>query len=680
MLELPEIKGGDFEETLDRLKKQIPSLCPEWCDLSESSPGVMLLELLTYISLEQCSSMNKIGGGALINLGRLIGFTPQRLSPAAATAVLPAAAPKGEKLKVGSLVFETTRDFSPCGSRAVMFGRCNENGGIATLCRVNEKTPPQRMFADSDSFVIGFDKPLEAGKNISLYLCLDPQGRTLPNGLSEAPWGSPLRWQYYTVGGWRDVQLISDETLSCLQSGFLTFRVGSHAELDGVYPIRAVADRSRFDLMPLLNGAYTDACPVRQTDTKCDSVTFDINSFQSNRMVFSNALAENGVFKLFVNSAMGWCNAEDMNIAFDVVREQEGFRLATSSRKDLAALFSELDGSEVLMLVMYEQEFVREFTQFYSDGSANQRIPLNFSGAFAPETGLMAAQEQDGVLYWHRWSWSDKLPLQPPECRCFSIDPADGSLVFGDKIHGAIPAACGRKSIMLTSLRLTSGADGNISSCRAESAAGNAELITPAQDGRDRETPDSFFARVLKAPKPGTLLTLADYEQAAMQTAGVLLNSAQAYCTKDRSGKVVPNAVTLLTEPLTGRTDHSLAGLEWVKDAVQRHIEELRTINTRVTVKFPKYIPMSAALSFDGTGFSSDAERDAEACIRRYFDENRGGEIDSARLTKLLTALPCVSAVRSLELSEPAMGGRFSVPEGSRVYLKSCEIYCTNRR
>ena len=39
-----------------------------------------------------------------------------------------------------------------------------------------------------------------------------------------------------------------------------------------------------------------------------------------------------------------------------------------------------------------------------------------------------------------------------------------------------------------------------------------------------------------------------------------------------------------------------------------------------------------------------------------------------------------IGSVRSLGLSEPVIGGRFAVPEGSRVYLKKCEIYCTDRR
>lgn len=678
MLELPEIKSGDFEEVLERLKKQIPSLCPEWCNVSESSAGIMLLELLTYISLEQQSSMNKISGSALINLGRLLGFSPEHLTPARATAQLHGAAMSGEKLRVDSLVFETEKELVPCGAGVAVFGRCDERGEIVTLCRNNAKTPPQRLFADGNSFVIGLDNSVEAGREIRLALCFDTQGRKIPDGLSEAPWGNLVRWQYYSADGWRDVGIISDGTLSCFRTGELVFRTKKPlAELGGVYPIRCVAeDTSGFDLPPLLTGAYTDSCPVRQTDTKCESVSFDIEAFRSNKMVFRSALAKNKVFRLMINSSVGWCDSADINVAFDVVNEQDGFRLATSSRKELSELFSELDGSEVLTLIIYEQEFVRDFTQFSSDGSANQRIPLNFSGAFAPETELMAAREQDGVLYWHKWRRSDKLAVEPPESRCFAVGPAEGCLVFGDRLHGAVPPSCGRKNIMLTTLRLTNGAEGNIPPCHA----GGAEIIAPAHGGKNEDTPDSFFARAVRLQKPETLLTLSDYENAAMATEGILLKSAEAYCTKDRAGNIVPNAVTLMIEPMTAQGDKPEAAPEWYIGAVKSRLDLLRTINTRITVKFPKYIPISVELSFCGTGFTSGAEREAEECIRRYFDENSGGEISSAQLAKRLSELPCVGSVRSLGLSEPVIGGRFAVPEGSRVYLKKCEIYCTDRR
>ncbi len=678
MLELPEISGGDFEEILEDLKKQIPALCPEWSNLSESSPGIMLLELLTYICLEQRKSMNKIGGGALINLGRLLGFTPERLAPSHAAAALCGASPKGRKLRVASLVFETERDFTPTGSSVIMYGRCDSSGGIIPVCRVNEKTPPQRLFAGGSGFVIGFDKPLEEKRSVGLYLCFDARGRKYPAEVGEPPWGSIVRWQYYSKNGWRDVEMISDGTLSCYRSGELSFRVGSaHERLSGVFPVRCAAVENRFDLLPVLTGAYPDSCPVRQTDTKCDSVTFGIEEFRANRMVFRHALAESGVYRLMINSAEGWRGAEDMNIAFDVTPAPEGFRLATSSRKELAELFEGIDGGGALMLVMYEHEYVRDFTSFFSDGSSNQRIALNFSGVFACETKLMAAREKDGALFWDKWDYSATLSAEPPEARCFGIGKPEESLVFGDKLHGAIPQKCGGKSVMLTTLRLTSGSAGNICPAKCE---GGAEIVSAASGGCDEDTPESFLARVLNSRQPRTLLTLPDYEKAAMETEGILLRSAEAYCTKDRAGKTALNSVTLLAEPVTDRADNSAEGLDWYIDMIKRRLDELRTINTRVIVKFPRYIPISVELSMEASRYAADAGREARERIKLYFSENSGGIIDAAKLTKALSELPGISAVRSLKLSEPALNGSFAVPKGSRAFLDGCEIYCTDRR
>ncbi len=679
MLELPEISGGDFEEVLLSLKEQIPDLCPEWSNLSESSVGIMLLELLTYISLEQRRSMNKIGGEALINLGRMLGFSPDKLTPSHAAAALSNTSSKGRKLRVGSLVFETERDFFPTDSAVIMYGRCDGSDVIIPVCRVNEKTPPQRLFSDSSSFVFGFDKPPGEKKDIRLYLCFDPRGRKYPTGIRKAPWGNIVRWQYYSNNGWKDARVIFDGTLSCYRTGELILRIDSaHEKISGVFPIRCVAAVNRFDLLPVLNGVYMNACPVRQTDTKCDSVTFGIEEFSANKMIFRNALAKNRVFRLMVNSVMGWRDAEDMNIAYDVISVLEGYRLVTSSRKELAEFFTDIGGEEVFMLVMYEHEYVREFTSFFSDGSSNQRIALNFSGVYACETRLMAACEREGVLYWQRWDYSEKLSAEPPERRCFAIELPDAKLAFGDKLHGAIPPRCGKKSVMLTTLRLTSGSIGNIFPAQCEESG--AAIISAAVGGRDEDTPESFLARVLDNRKPRTLLTLSDYEKTAMETEGILLKSAEAYCTKDRVGKIVPNSVTLLAEPVTDRADNSAEGLDWYIDMIKQRLDELRTINTRIIVKFPHYIPISVELNMEAERFAQDAQRKAKECIKVYFAENSGGVIDAAKLTKLLSGLSGISTVRMLKLSDPVLNGSFTVPQGSRAYLGGCEIYCTDRR
>ena len=88
MLELPEIGRPDFEDTLARLKSRIPALTTEWTNLTENSVGIALLELLTYLALEQRSNMNKISADAITYLGRLYGFEPHTAAAASATACL----------------------------------------------------------------------------------------------------------------------------------------------------------------------------------------------------------------------------------------------------------------------------------------------------------------------------------------------------------------------------------------------------------------------------------------------------------------------------------------------------------------------------------------------------------------------------------------------------------------
>ena len=101
MQELPEIGVQDFESALLANEQRLYSLIGGRSSFSESSVGVTLLELLTWLQTEQQRNMNRITSGELRSLCALYGYQPRTQRPAEAFAAYSSekALPAGTKLR-----------------------------------------------------------------------------------------------------------------------------------------------------------------------------------------------------------------------------------------------------------------------------------------------------------------------------------------------------------------------------------------------------------------------------------------------------------------------------------------------------------------------------------------------------------------------------------------------------
>ena len=667
MLELPEIGRPDFEDTLARLKSRIPALTTEWSNLTENSVGIALLELLTYLALEQRSNMNKISADAITYLGRLYGFEPHTSAAASATACFSHCISlcKGTKLHTEGHVFELTHNAVYDGNKAVRYGSINGKSNLISTADVGERAPSVMMFSDSDDFVIGFAQPLPSDEDINITLVFDAQSRTLPDDMDDFDTGSEITWQFYSNGSWRDAELVSDGTFNCFRTGETVLRLNrTHTELDGVYPIRAVVKKRGFDKLPLITGAYLSCVQLMQTDTKCTSVKFSHESFAENKMVFSHALAESGIYRLFVKTAAGYCAAEDMDIAYDVVNENGEYRLATSSRTALLDLFARDDiYDDALMLVLYEKEYVHDFTVYRCENCSNSKIMLNFSGVIGSACKLMIKEDRDGAL-WQEWNYTEKLHTCSSSDKVFAIDEQLGCIVFGDDIHGAVPHG----KLILTSLVLTDGESGNIADNRS---AENGIRIINAHGGTNHESTEHFFRRILTEKTEHTLLTEQDFISAAMDVKGLFIKSAEVF----DSGN---NSITLLIEPeceLYGRNHNAL---DWYTENIRKALSRACLITTKLRVVFPEYIPICVRMTVNAAPATADVRDDIISFVKIYFAQRSAGTVDYAELLKAVSALKCVDSVSSLKMTiypnEGVSHTSITATSGSRLYLKSADI------
>lgn len=708
MLELPKIKVGDFEETLLGLANKIPEMNSEWQNLSESSVGIMLLELLTYLNLEQRKNMNKISGESLINLGRLFGEIPLKTAPSntiAAFSCEPQTIHKFTKLYANSLVFETESDCIIDDNRVINFGKSDSENYFVPYSSEADAQLELHIFNDSDTLIIGFAKPFDYEKEVKLVLCLNENlNRKMPQKMSEFIIETEVVWQYYGVENdvtdWFNVRLISDETYALFRTGMIKFELrGTHKEINGVFPIRCVLRRNCFDILPVITGAYLHTSPIVQTDTKCISENFTLEMFEKNRMTFSNAMAEKKIFKLFVNTKKGFRNADELDISFDVIYENNSFRLVTSSRKMLSEIFAELDETdknEVMKLVIYSQDYVRDFTEYVvENSSSNQQIQLNFNGLFGSRTRIMAAKEINGEQYWQPWEYVEKLSLATPSAKVFTVDAENGLLIFGDNIHGAVPKESLIKNLIVTDMALTNGVAGNIVAGRLnfdhnetfETADNNikkavkADRIVAAIGGTNAEKPNEFLQRILTIKRFGTLITETDFIDRTINTDGLLIENAKAFPTPK-----VENSITVVIEPAVKISEivenNDETKLDWYLKNVYNNLMKYHPLTLEIEVRFPLYIPISADVQIETSSFFVDVEQTVRRQLEQFFAAVSDDEIDYNEVLRNVSEIDGISQVIKLELitnnAARLHNGSISIPPHGKAYLKHCRVISRN--
>lgn len=682
MQELPEISVQDFESALLANEQRLYSLTGGRSSFSESSVGVALLELLTWLQTEQQRNMNRITSEELRSLCALYGYRPRTQRPAEAYAAYSSdkALPAGTKLRAEDIVFETQQDCPAGTNYAAAYAKVTD--GRAEPYRFDPESPFRfEIFDGSDYFVMGFTQPFSSGGDHSLLMCFDGSGRDFPQDMEGFETGSEVAWQYFGSeggkSGWHDVELLSDETHGCFCTGRVSFRIkGQHERNGRVFPLRAKLIMRGFDRLPGFCGAFVQNCPVLQLDTRCACVGFRAEEFEKNAMYFSSPLAAGGELLLFVRTKQGWRSADSLDIAYEADSYGDGSRLVTSSRSQLSELFGQLTVSAdepLLLLAVYEQQYVRDFSCLHSDGTSGQRITLNFTGVFPERLRLLAGA--DGV--YSEWRLTSSIAECGGSDEVFALD--GDTLIFGDNQHGKVPP---QGDILLISLALTTGAAGNIPAGAFASGEGfTAARPVPAHGGMTAERPEQTFARILREPKEKTLLSEADFAECAVNTLGLLIKQAQVFRTVDKNGEAKPNAVTVVVHPDIPEPHRITAQLGWYLTALKRRMEPLCPMTLALTVRFPAYIPADISVSVRSRDYYVSAENTVRSFMEGYFGDVRHGT-DRSQLLRELSSLPGITAVSGLSIrcsgSETVRlpDGSVSAPEWCRLYLRKLEVVC----
>ena len=263
----------------------------------------------------------------------------------------------------------------------------------------------------------------------------------------------------------------------------------------------------------------------------------------------------------------------------------------------------------------------------YGDGRTGQQYPLAHPPVIAGSETIQVL----GPLGWENWQAVDDLALAGPDDPFYALDPGDGTVRFGDGLHGRIPLP--GEAIRCLAYRYGGGVRGNVGAgrinrvLRASPAAALALKPTnplPADFGADAETLPEASARIPQVLRHNDrAVASADFADLALQTPGVHVGRAEVLPRHKPHERVdgVPGVVTLIVLPAYDpqQPDQPTPDKEMLR-RVCAWLEPRRLVTTELYVTPPQYVRLSCSVAVEpdaGAG-EETLRRHVELALRQH--------------------------------------------------------------
>lgn len=635
-LKIPTIDDRSYREILAEAIERIEVHNPEWTNHGDADPGITVLQLFAFMTESLLYRANQIPTRNRLKFLSLLGESTR---PAQAARGLVAFSAPRARLEVTSLApglalaagptpFSTEDgvDVLPIEGRVYYKATLDADEEAAMRARYE---PVYAAFVDDPSALAfyetrPFEDPSSASTRRSLSLAEDAVDGSL--------WIALLARSAADVETTRD--LIAQRRLT----------LGVMPELSAAEKVLApggavAAEASRLDVYvpsPPANGLLPDEPELRipqyrQLDTKA---TEDV-------------IGKGGVIEVSLPSADAlrlWSNLEPTEAGtadFPPSLEDDAVadRLVTwlrirppSTKMTVRLSWLGINASRVV-----QRQVVRSEIAGVGSGAPDQAVRLAQRG-IDPSSLVVTVGEQ-------RFSRIDDLFAAAPEApnltsastptaaRVFQLDADEGTLTFGNGLHGVRPPAGAR---IVAAYGYGGGVAGNVGlgAIRGGPALPPGVKVTnpvPTWGGTDPETADEAERRIPQTLRHrDRLVSKADFQELTEQTPGVDIARVEVLPLfyPPLPAARAEGVVTVLViprndpeQPLAPRPDRPFL------EAVCQHLEPRRLVTTELYVRGPTYVPILVSIGVSLIpGFdSSDVERRVEAAIRTFLSPIDGG-------------------------------------------------------
>lgn len=618
MIKSENLAREGFEDIFKSAKSEISKIYPGWTNHNTSDPGIMILELLAYLTEVQQYRLNFIHRGHYLRYLKLLGAAPRETTPSKTYLKLSGSGTLPEKtlFYADELPFETAYTCTPNDNDIVCLQSGSDvlqnEGGIFSADLKSSGSAFFHPFGKGGKssaekypeFKIKTKNPVMADSITGIYFSVTHTEKFSPIRSSDELTAA------FTAD---NAKILLDETMGFTKSGVILIK----AEKDSDEIVFRITSGG-FAAMPILTAVILDVIPAYQKKTLSYVTQFDGRSVP------------------------------------DILMKKD----ADDRRKTVKNI--ETDGNDPRYEAVFRRpEFSGKEFLGKAAGLCDFRVKLDIPDILPAELAVFV-NEEDGICKWEVEPGFDRADKLSRVC---VFDPETSELVFGDGRKGMPP----RGEIYLFGCAVSAGENGNVKSETVNSTDPitgiSAVNILPSTGGAAPQSIDDCFAEVQsRLNAPDCCITLGDFENAVRSASGVPNKRVKAFVSETKE-----NVVCIAAECLIG-TDNN-AGL---MRNIRKNLLPRVLVGTRAEFPAVRYSGINIFISVSASLYYSNCKEQTEKALRDYFNSDRvnfGGVISANDISRYVCGLPWINTVKSVDLSVSASDGELLV--GGDIRLKN---------
>jgi predicted phage baseplate assembly protein len=576
-----------WTDLIEEARTLIPLHAPEWTDHNASDPGITFAELFAWLAEMEIFATDQVPARHRRKFLALVGLSPA--APRPARTVLRFSVPAGTAPVALPATLECT---GPADERyrtlhalrvieAAVDTLTSPSGDVTDRWRRGEPVAPLGEDPRAgDAFVIALSSALPRGVPVSLAVTVPPPGAGEQPEAGPEHHSAHIAWELQTAPGrWRRLDAF-DDTAALTRDGRVVV-VAPVTVAGPAYRLRAVLVHGTYDATPML----TDVA---------------LNGVAAEQSVPPASLE----WEIAAGAPVVGIPAAGRRARIQVERDADG----VLTRLDVT------DASAPALLVLdylaprtsEKGRLTVEATDLgTSDGSPDQLVALPDAPVDAESVRLWTLEGTGTTTTWRRWALRPDLDASGAADAHVVLDPAPGTLGFGDGAHGLVPPTGAQLVAAHRATRADAAAAIRGTIDRVADSAHNAAVLArrppavlpavmnpvPATGGAAAETLEHAEGRASVAAALTTrAVTLADYERLARATPGVRLARASARANV-HPGFACVGAVGVITVIVVPHLplDRPVPSAA-TRRAVARQLGDYRIVGTRVEVTAPTYV------------------------------------------------------------------------------------------
>lgn len=712
MIKLPNLDDQNYIDIVEAAKRRIPVIFPEWTDFNEHDPGITMLEAFAWLKEMQQYYLNRISDRTYENMLRLLGIEIQSAQPARTDVcfddeTVPELLAKGSLARLeNGTEYVSVQDFrkAPFTIGELYLG---SDSGLVNATELLKDYGSgfypfgSQLGAGDRSMYIGINNVDKSRISDGITMMFEVTDRNpVPRNPFEEGASSPrdIVWEYSTADGFKECEIVRDETFALSFSGRITLRTGDDfcantvdGRLENAMRIRAVLKYCGCEDMPLINYISCNTLELEQKRRLTDYADFVMGS---GKIQLRDKLLTEGLFFVLVRDAHGWLYAQDAKIK----------RVGLDTEIDVSQYSAQAaaDGNPDVRVIFCEESFGRTMMFGSSNGLPCQQMDFDPGEEILTDTFSLMVCDRENAQNprWREYKFISSLALAGPYDRVFSYDRKRSLILFGDNENGEVPAV-GDENIMVIRCEVTQGAKGNVikGNLREITDGIHSYPVTQHCDctgGRTRETTAHAQER-LKAQMNACVkaVTAEDYRIIAKNTPGVRIADVKAIPHFDPDSPVasadkLANIVTLVVLPYSN-SQFPMPDERFL-NSVRDHVENYRLITTELKVCAPVYIKVD--ISADVVCSVREVSRvlaQAESVLRSLFSLYKGAEgtkfgepVSDVDITAAICSVEGILTVKSLQINvadtrcKRDKYGRIIIPPHAVAYCGDVSINSTD--